>query len=106
MTEPGKPEKYDIFISIIVMNGAYTGKKSQVRKSIKFDSGSYDITTLPNVEVLSMYQKFEDQKPNHNILYPPFLFRLRNIGRIPHCFFDMTTEHYQGVCLSFTNQDS
>jgi hypothetical protein len=28
MTEPGKPEKYDIFISIIVMNGAYTGKIS------------------------------------------------------------------------------
>jgi len=26
--------------------------------------------------------------------YPLYLFQLRNIGRIPHCIFDMTTEYY------------
>jgi hypothetical protein len=40
------PEKYDICISMVVVNGVDTGKKAQVRKSIKFDSGSYDITTF------------------------------------------------------------
>jgi hypothetical protein len=37
---------YDICISIDVVIGVDTGKKSQVLKSIKFDSGSYDITTF------------------------------------------------------------
>jgi len=40
------PEKYDICNPIAVVDGVNTGKKAQVRKSIKFDSGSYDITTF------------------------------------------------------------
>jgi hypothetical protein len=32
---------------------AYTGKKPQVRKSFKFDSGWHDITTFPRSEIIS-----------------------------------------------------
>ena len=39
--------------------------------------------------VISIYQRFEDRKLNRNMLYPPYLFRLRNIGRISRYFFDV-----------------
>jgi len=39
-------KKYDICNPSQAISGCAFGKKAQVRKSIKFDSGSYDITTF------------------------------------------------------------
>ena len=40
-------------------------------------------------KIISIYQRFEDRKLNHNMLYPPYFFRLRIIGQISCCFFDV-----------------
>jgi hypothetical protein len=50
------PDKYDICISIVVVNGAGTGKKAQVWKCTNFDAGLYDITSFLWVLIISIYQ--------------------------------------------------
>ena len=45
-------------------------------------------------KIVSIYRKVEGWKPEHNLWHLLYFFRIRNIDRIPQCFFDMTTEHY------------
>jgi hypothetical protein len=46
---------YDICISIVVVNGVDTGKKSQVWKNTNFDAGLYDITGFWWALIISLY---------------------------------------------------
>ena len=62
------PDKYDICISIVVVNGAGTGKKSQVWKNTNFDAGLYDITGFWWALIISMYHQFSHDKTHHNTL--------------------------------------
>jgi hypothetical protein len=54
------PKKYDICISIVVVNAGDTGKKAQVWKSTNFDAGLYDITGFLWALIISMYLQFLD----------------------------------------------
>jgi hypothetical protein len=66
-----------------------------------FYEGRLDITMLGKLFaaqiVASKHTFFKRSNfvlPDHNIWHLLYFFRMRNIDRIPPCFFDMTTEHY------------
>jgi hypothetical protein len=50
---------YDICISIVVVDDATYGKKSQVWKSTNFDAGLYDITGYSWALIISIYPKVD-----------------------------------------------
>jgi len=82
--QPGNWEEPDFFLRMLETvrfqeNGRQEPCESRGSRTDLWERGG-------EIPLRHPTQKFEGRKAKHNILYPPYLFRLRNIGRVPRCF--------------------